>query len=496
MLEQPSATEWAAPGTVRGQSRDVSRRLGAAGLTAVVLAGQSMASLDASIANVAAPAIRSGLRMSAGTLQLALYSYLLVYAAALIPAARLGARAGLGRTFTRGVAIFTASSLACGLAPDAAVLIMARALQGLGAALMVAQVLSLLRLALDGRSRARAMRLYGTVLALGVAVGQVLGGVLVSANAFGSGWRPIFLVNVPVGLAVIGLGAGRLPDGSRTHDAQLDVRGAALLAGGMLALLAPISFGGAAGWPPWCWPTLASGVALLIALIHHLRVHDDDEAAPLIDPTLLRRGGVANELAGVFVLMASYGGLLFTVASYLQSALHETPLRSGLTFAVYACGFATASLTWHRLPARLHARIPGVAFVFFGSSLAALALATSAGWPVYASGLLAVAGAGHGAGFGVIVRRAGERVAPGHASAWSGLLATTTQLAIAAGIACAGTIFSAWGFGVVLISLASALIAAAAATCRPKQASGVSEAAEEAQGPGHNRASASATARR
>jgi MFS family permease len=404
--------------------------LGAAALTAVVLGGQSMASLDASIVNVAAPAIRHGLHMSSATLQLAVYSYLLVYGASLVLAARYGARAGFGRTFIGGVALFTASSLACGLAPNAPVLVTARAVQGLGAALMVGQVLSILQVAFDGAARTRAMAFYGAVLALGVAVGQVLGGVLLEADILGAGWRPIFLVNVPVGVVVTVRGLGRLPAGPRTREGALDVRGAAALAGGMLALLVP-----------------------------RLRARG---GTPLIDPALLGRSGAGPQLAGVFVLMACYGGLLFTAALDLQTRLHYSALRSGLTFAAYAAGFATASIIWGRLPARWHGSVPATALALLGACCVALAWATRTGWPAYATALLALAGASHGAGFGALVRRAGERITSAQTTAWSGLLATTGQLAIATGIALAGTIFQAGGLAPVLTALATGLFAAAA----------------------------------
>src|SRR5260370_3541064 len=192
-------------------------------LTVAVLAGQAMASLDTAIVNVAAPEIQRDLQLSGATLQLAIYAYLLTSAGGLITAARLGARHGFGAVFTAGVALFTASSLACGLAVSPAMLVAARAAQGLGAALLVAQVLSLLQTALEGAQRRRAMSLYGLVLAAGVAAGQVLGGLLVSANLLRAGWRPVFLVNVPVGVGVLAFASGRLPPGHRAPPGRLAI---------------------------------------------------------------------------------------------------------------------------------------------------------------------------------------------------------------------------------------------------------------------------------
>src|SRR5215813_13250614 len=197
-----------------------------------------------------------------------------------------------------------------------------------------------------GGARRRAMSGYGLVLAAGVAAGQVLGGILVTADLFGTGWRPVFLVNVPAGLAVLALAAGRLPSGPRAMGARLDLGGAAWLAASILALIIPLTFGADTGWPAWAWPVLACGAAALAIFARHERRLARNGGDPLIDPTLLAQAGIRRGLAGIFILDASYGGLLFTTALYLQHALHQSPLASGLTFGAYAAGFATASFTW------------------------------------------------------------------------------------------------------------------------------------------------------
>jgi MFS family permease len=427
-----------------------------------VLAGQAMASLDTSIVNVGAPAIERGLHLSAGALQLAIYAYLLTYASGLIIAARVGARRGFGTVFTAGVAVFTLSSLACGLAADPAMLVGARAVQGIGAAMLVAQVLSLLQAALSGERRRRALSLYGMVLAGGVAAGQVVGGVLITANVLGYGWRPIFLVNVPVGLLLLLFAGGRLPAGPGTAEQRLDVVGAFGLVAAMFAVLIPLSFGADAGWPMWSWPTLAVGAGLIFWFVAHEARTARRGRAPLIDPSMLRRAGVRIPLGGVFAQMACYGALLFTIALFLQGKLHETPLHSGLTFAAYAAGFATASLTWTRLPDSLQDRVPLAGFAVLSGVMAALAFVTRDGWPWYATALLFPAGAGHGAGFGSLVRRATAALGEEHASSFSGVLATVNQLAVAGGIAVGGTLYAAsrgvpgslGRIGVVLVVLA------------------------------------------
>jgi MFS family permease len=448
-----------------------SRALAPWALATVVLSGQAMAALDAAIVNVAGPAIQGDLHLTGPALQLAIYSYLLAYAIALVTGARLGGRHGFGRLFTWGVAIFTVSSLACGLAVTPVMLVAARTAQGVGAALLVPQVLSLLQVTFHGERRRRAMSGYGLVLAAGVAAGQVLGGILVSANLFGTGWRPIFLVNVPVGVAIVACAAGRLPRGPLTAGARLDLAGAGWLAAAILALIIPLTFGADAGWPSWSWPVLAAGAAALAVFARHEARLARKGREPLIDPALLARPGARSGLAGIFTLHASYGGLLFTTALYLQRALHQSPLQSGLTFAGYAAGFAAASVTWTRLPATWHPRLPAAAFAAFTTAAGLLAWLTStATWPWPATSLLVIAGAAHGTGFDALVHRTTADVPTRHAASFSGILATINQLAIITGIAAAGTIYLSAGrvtalppMSVVLLAIAAAQVTAGTA---------------------------------
>ena len=449
----------------QGHGRRARRALAPRALAIVVLTGQAMASLDAAIVNVAGPAIQRDVHLSGPALQLAVYSYLLAFAAALVTGARLGGRHGFGRLFVSGVALFTASSLACGLAVSPVMLVAGRTAQGIGAALLVPQVLSLLQVTFAGGARRRAMSGYGLVLAAGVAAGQVLGGILVTADLFGTGWRPVFLVNVPAGLAVLALAAGRLPSGPRAMGARLDLGGAAWLAASILALIIPLTFGADAGWPAWAWPVLACGAAALAIFARHERRLARNGRDPLIDPTLLAQAGIRRGLAGIFILDASYGGLLFTTALYLQHALHQSPLASGLTFGAYAAGFATASFTWARLPAGWQPWLPQAAPAVFAATTGLLAwLTRGAGWPWPATTVLVVAGVAHGTGFGTLAHRASTSVPTAHAASFSGVLATTGQLATTTGIAAGGTVYLTAGrlstlppMTVVLLALATAL---------------------------------------
>ena len=198
-------------------------------MLAIVLGGQAMATLDGSIVNVALPSIRAQLSASGAQLQLVAAAYLLAFAALVVTGARLGDRHGHAWMFRAGLAGFTVASLACGLAPSAVTLIAARLAQGAGGAVMVAQVISMIHLGFQGPARAKAIAYYSLVLALGVAAGQILGGVIVSADLFGLGWRPIFLVNLPAGLVILAATTKLSPAAATGTAGRRDLAGAAIL---------------------------------------------------------------------------------------------------------------------------------------------------------------------------------------------------------------------------------------------------------------------------
>ena len=212
-------------------------------LLAIVLAGQFMAVLDASVVNVAAPSIHAGLHASGAALQLVIAGYTIAYAVLLVTGARLGDLLGHRRMFLAGLALFTLASLGCGLASSSGLLIALRFIQGTGAAMMIPQVLSLIQRTFSGASRARAMSAYAAVLAGGVVVGQIVGGLLISANLFDTTWRPVFLVNVPIGVVLLVAGARQLPAGRAEAGRGLDLPGLLTLALAVLALVVPLVLG-------------------------------------------------------------------------------------------------------------------------------------------------------------------------------------------------------------------------------------------------------------
>ena len=321
---------------------------------AVVLAGQFMAVLDASVVNVAAPSIHSSLHTSGAGLQLVIAGYVITYAVLLVTGARLGDIIGHRRMFLSGLVLFTLASLGCGLAVSSGMLIALRFVQGAGAAAMIPQVLSLIQRSYTGAARARPMRLYATVLAGAAVAGQILGGVLVSADLMGSTWRPVFLLNVPIGIALFVAGLRSLPKGLGEPGRSLDLAGVATLTPAVLALVLPLVLGQSEHWPVWGWACLAGSAVLfgVFALVER-RVAARG-GAPLIPGRLLRLPGVATGIVALFFVMAVFGGFFFALALHLQGGLGDSPMRAGLTFAPAGLAFALVSLNWQRIPARWH----------------------------------------------------------------------------------------------------------------------------------------------
>ena len=410
---------------------------------AIVLVGQFMAVLDASIVNVAAPSIHASLRASGAGLQLIVAGYTIAYAVLLVTGARLGDKIGHRRMFLAGLVVFTLASLGCGLAASAGFLVGLRFLQGAGAAIMIPQVLSLIQRTHAGPARARAMSSYSAVLAGGAVVGQLVGGLLISANLFGSGWRPVFLVNVPIGVVLLVAGARALPHGRGEPGRTLDLPGLALLTPAVLAFVLPLVLGQPEHWPVWGWIAMAASVPLVFAFARVERRVAAAGGTPLIPGRVLEVPGVPVAIAALFTVMTIFSGFFFTLALHLQDGLGYSALRAGLTFAPTAAAFALVSLNWRRLPARWHGALIIGGFVAFGAGIAALAALLRAGGSggagLYLAG--ALSGAGMAAAFSPLMTRVLLRVPVELAADATGVVVTVNQLGLLIGVATFGTLY-------------------------------------------------------
>jgi MFS family permease len=401
-----------------------------------------MALLDVAIVNVAAPSIRTDLRASGSSLQLVISGYTITYAVLLITGARLGERWGFGRVFQAGLALFTLASLACGLAPSVEALVGFRLLQGVGSALMVPQVMSLIQRTFVGPARTRALGAYTAVLASGMVVGQVLGGVLVTSDLFGEAWRPVFLVNVPIGLVLLIVGARELPVFEGVHR-SLDLPGLLTLSGAVLLLVVPLVLGHEQHWPAWGWAMMAASALCLAAFGLVERGIAERGGAPLIHGRVIRSPGLAAAVASMFLIMAGVGGFMFAFALHLQSGLGQSALRVGLTFAPMAFGFGVAGLLWRRLPARLHPAIPFPALLLCAAGYAALGVGLSTGKPINPGFelIMLLMGAVAGCAYGQLFASALSGVRVQDAADASGVVVTLIQLGQVVGVATFGSLF-------------------------------------------------------
>ncbi|MFG2497008.1 MFS transporter [Streptomyces sp. NPDC048441] len=416
-------------------------------LLAVVIAAQFMALLDAFIVNVAAPTIRTELGASGAGLQLVIAGYTIAYAVLLITGARLGERLGHRRVYLVGLAVFTAASLACGLSQGTGELIAFRLLQGAGSALLIPQVLSLIQRNFTGEARTKALGAYSAVLAIGAAAGQVLGGVLVSADLFGTGWRPVFLVNVPVGVVLLVVARRVLPrDVSREPGERargLDLPGLVLLGAAVSLLTVPLVLGQEEDWPLWSWVSMSAAAVLFVLFCAYESRLARSGGAPLISPRVLRIPGMGLAVFRIAAVMSVNAGFLFVLTLHLQGGLAYSALRAGLTFAPTAVVFGAVGLTWRRWPVvAQRALIPG-GFALTAVSAVTVGLLLREGgegglW-LYAA--FVGIGAGLALGFSPTLTRALSTVRPEDAADASGLLSTVAQLGQLIGVACFGALF-------------------------------------------------------
>lgn len=421
-------------------------QLGPLGLFTVLL-GAALPLIDFFIVNVALPAIDADLAAGPALLELVVGGYGVSYAVLLVLGGRLGDTVGRRRLFLTGMAAFGLTSLACGLAPDAWTLIGARVAQGAAAALMLPQVLATIQATAQGPRRARAMSLYGATAGLSMVLGQILGGVLVAADLAGSGWRAVFLVNVPVVLVGLVLVARVVPETRSDRPAAVDVPGTLLLALSLVSLLLPLTEGRAAGWP--LWTAVSLGVFPLAATAFYLTERRADRLGrtPLVPPSLLRLESLRRGLAMTVPFSIGFSGFMFVVAVALQQGLAMGPVAAGLALVPMAAAFFAASLAGPRLVGRFGTRVVTAGGIVQAVGIALLLLTVRSGWPDLSVAALApgvaVAGLGQGLQLPVLMRLMLSDVPAHRAGVGGGVMVTTQQSALALGVATLGSLFLA-----------------------------------------------------
>ncbi|MEU4346703.1 MFS transporter [Streptomyces sp. NPDC023838] len=398
-----------------------------------------LGNVDIAVVNVAIPSIRDRLHASGGELELIVSGYTLAYAMLLITGARLGEVRGRRWTYLFGLAVFTLSSLACGLAPDSTTLVGARVVQGLGAALMVSQVLTGIQVNFEGSARRRALGTYTGVLGVSSVVGQALGGVLVSADVLGMGWRPIFLINVPIGIALFITSYTFLPADESRGQKKLDLRGVGLLSLALFLLVTPLVLGQDAGWAPWTWLCLIASLPVFALFVRVERGIAGRGGDPLMNVALLARKQVALALLSQGATRAGYFALLFVLALYLQQGLGKSAVYAGLVPIAWVATFALVGPVLGRTGARMTKLAAPVGGLLMAVAFAGVAAgAQGTGWLIV---LLGIGGVGYGAAFSGTLARLTESVEARYAPDVSGLFNTTLQVGGTMGVAVFGTVY-------------------------------------------------------
>lgn len=411
----------------------------------VLLSGAFLPVLDFFIVNVALPTMDTTLHASAPMLELVIAGYGTAYALMLVVGGRLGDALGRRRLFVLGVAGFTIMSLACGIAPNIGVLVAARVLQGASAAMSQPQVLATFQSTLEGHKRARAIGFYAAVGGLAASVGQLVGGALVQADIAGLTWRPIFLVNVPIGIAVLALTRRFVPSTKSPHPANVDLPGTLLLGATLVALLVPLTEGRSLHWPAWIWGLLAVAPFAAIATAIVERRTERAGHTPLLPPSLVGVRSMRRGLVACVPFFMGFGAFMFVFVLTVQDGLHKNSLQSGVAITPMALAFFATSLVAPRLIARYGRRIVVVGLIMQAAGLGWLISVMSGEWPhvstLALTPALAVAGIGQALTlvgfFRIVLTDVPHRLA----GIGSGVLVTVQQGALALGVATLGSLF-------------------------------------------------------
>jgi EmrB/QacA subfamily drug resistance transporter len=411
-------------------------------VAAVVMAANMMDVLDATIVNVAGPSIHRDLGGGANTIQWLSAGYTLAFAVLLIAGARLGDIFGRRKLFLIGSAGFTFFSAVCAVAPSVGVLIAFRALQGAFGALMIPQGFGLLKQVFtDDREFDKATGLFGPITGLAMLAAPVLAGVLVDADLWGTGWRLVFLINIPIGVIALPLAFRSLPSGASHPDLKLDVTGVWLVGLALVAIIYPLIEGQGEGWPAWTFAMLAAGVGLLVAFMVHERRRKHDA---LIEPSLLSNRTYLSGVAVILALFGAFGGLLLCISLYGQLGEGWSPVHAGFVLTPMVVGMIVGMGASFALVTRLgrHLLHIGITLVAGGTVLLALVVSHvvhASTWDLV-PGLLLI-GAGLGASMGQLFRFILTSVSMNEVGSASGVMEAVQQLATALGVAILGTIF-------------------------------------------------------
>ncbi|WP_405735688.1 MFS transporter [Streptomyces sp. NBC_00028] len=414
---------------------------------AIVMTAAFMDLVDVTIVNIAIPSIQAEAGASVSQIQWITAGYALAFAAGLITGGRLGDIHGRKRLFLIGIGGFTLASALCGLAANPEMLVASRILQGGMAALMVPQVLSIVHATFPAEERGKVFGLFGAIVGLGAVSGPLLGALLTEWNILGLEWRPIFLINLPVGIAGLILGSRYITESKAPRALRLDLVGVALVTLGLLMLLYPLTRGRELGWPLWGYGSMAGALVVFAALVTYEKRKAARDGSPLIELSLFRVKSFAAGVAVQTVFGIGLGIFFLVWTLYMQVGLGWRPLKAGLTGVPFSIAVSLAAgLSVQKLVPRVGGRAvlqsgaltmtAGVLLYLWEAGRYGTAIAP---WQMALP--LIVMGLGMGLIFAPLTDMVLSGVPREHAGSASGLINTVQQMGNALGLGLVSVVF-------------------------------------------------------
>jgi EmrB/QacA subfamily drug resistance transporter len=406
--------------------------------------------VDVTIVNIAIPSIQRNEGASISQIQWITAGYALAFAAGLITGGRLGDIYGRKRLFLLGIGGFTVASALCGFAANPEMLVASRVLQGSMAALMVPQVLSIVHATFPAHERGKVFGLFGAIVGLGAVSGPLLGALLTEWNLFGLEWRPIFLINLPVGVAGLILGRRFITESRAPRALRLDLVGVALVVLGLLMLLYPLTRGHELDWPLWGYVLMAGSLVVFAALVAYEKRKAARDGSPLIELSLFRVKSFAAGIAVQTVFGVALGIFFLVWTFYMQFGLGWSALRAGLTGVPFSIAVSVAAgVSVQQLVPRFGRKVlQAGALVMAAGVLLYIWEADRYGMAI-ASWQMALPLVVMGVGMGLIVAPLTDailsEVPREHAGSASGLISTVQQMGNALGLGLVSVVF----FGVM-----------------------------------------------
>jgi MFS family permease len=404
--------------------------------------GTFMFVLDFFIVNVALPSIQQSLGAGESAIEWIVAGYGISTAVLLVTGGRLGDQFGRRRMFAIGMAVFVLTSAACALAADPDVLVAARILQGVGAALMAPNILSILGVVYRGPDRVRAISIYGMVMGLAATSGQLIGGVLIRTDLGGLGWRAIFWINVPLGVAALLACPRFVPESRADRGSRFDLAGVALITACLVAVVLPLVDGRQAGWPAWSWIALAASVPLAIGFVAHQRRKADRGGVPLLNPRVFAAWPLRAGLITQTAFWCQQAACYLVLGLYLQQGRGLSALAAGGVFTFLAAGYLITSFQAPALTVRFGRQVIAAGAVLAAAGDVALYLATGHGGSVaWLFPGLVLLGAGQGLCITPLTTTVLSHADPATAGSVSGALSTAQQVGNSIGVAVTGLLF-------------------------------------------------------